>query len=395
MIRPIHPFPARMAPELAIGHLSELKPGSVVLDPMAGSGTVVRHAAELGHNAIGFDMDPLAVLMTRVWTTAVSDEDIASVASQVLAEVCNTKARDVVLPWIDGDTETRDFIRYWFGRKQCTDLRKIAHVLNQRGALRSRKNTRAALDVLKVALSRIIITKDQGASLARDVSHSRPHKVADSSDFAVLPAFEKSIEYIRRLLLVAPPVGRVDVSQGDARSLTMLANSSVDAVLTSPPYLNAIDYMRGHRLALVWLGCSLAELRRIRSDSIGAERGPDIVGTALFEEICSAMGVTEALSSRHHAMVIRYAQDIYRLMSETARVVKPGGKVTLVVGNSCLKRSFIRNSGGVAKAGAMVGLRLLNATERELPDRNRYLPLSVGPLDKRMRTETILSLVRR
>jgi hypothetical protein len=33
--------------------------------------------------------------------------------------------------------------------------------------------------------------------------------------------------------------------------------------------------MRGHRLSLVWLGYRLADLRRIRSDSIGAERGPN------------------------------------------------------------------------------------------------------------------------
>jgi hypothetical protein len=107
------------------------------------------------------------------------------------------------------------------------------------------------------------------------------------------------------------------------------------------------------------------------------------------------MSSADSLSVRHNAMVMRYVQDIYRLMSEIARVVRSGGKVTLVVGNSCLKGSFIRNSDGVAKAGAMVGMQLLSAVERPLPDQNRYLPLSAGPLDKRMRTETILSLRRR
>jgi tRNA G10 N-methylase Trm11 len=62
-----------MAPELALETLSKLKKNSLVLDPMAGSGTVLRDATELGHRAIGFDVDPLAVLMARVWTTPVSD----------------------------------------------------------------------------------------------------------------------------------------------------------------------------------------------------------------------------------------------------------------------------------------------------------------------------------
>jgi ribosomal protein L11 methylase PrmA len=65
----IHPFPARMAPEIVFTELQGLKKSQIVLDPMSGSGTVLRAAAELGHEAVGFDLDPLAVLMSRVWTT--------------------------------------------------------------------------------------------------------------------------------------------------------------------------------------------------------------------------------------------------------------------------------------------------------------------------------------
>ena len=77
-IRSVHPFPARMAPELVLHSLKLLPPGSTVLDPMAGSGTVLRQALAMGHHAIGFDMDPLAVLMSRVWTTPVQDGVIES-----------------------------------------------------------------------------------------------------------------------------------------------------------------------------------------------------------------------------------------------------------------------------------------------------------------------------
>src|SRR5262249_23182290 len=139
---------------------------------------------------------------------------------------------------------------------------------------------RAATDVLRLALSRIIITKNLGASLARDVSHSRPHKVAEVSSFEVIPAFERSVKMIRQLLASAPPIGNVDIRLGDARSLKSIENAMIDVVLTSPPYLNAIDYMRGHRLALVWLGYRLSALKRIRSDSIGAERAPDLLESA-------------------------------------------------------------------------------------------------------------------
>jgi tRNA G10 N-methylase Trm11 len=62
---PIHPFPARIAPNVALIQCAKLPPGATVLDPMAGSGTVLRAAADAALNGIGFDLDPLAVLMAR------------------------------------------------------------------------------------------------------------------------------------------------------------------------------------------------------------------------------------------------------------------------------------------------------------------------------------------
>ena len=44
-------------------------------------------------------------------------------------------------------------------------------------------------------------------------------------------------------------------------------------MLTSPPYLNAIDCMRSSKFSLVWVGRSVGELRRIRSAPVGAEVG--------------------------------------------------------------------------------------------------------------------------
>jgi DNA methylase len=394
MIRPIHPFPARMAPELAIARLRTLTKKSVVLDPMAGSGTVVRQATELGHHAIGFDTDPLAVLMCKVWTTPIIDVIVDRLAEEVVM-ASNAMSIDTPdLPWIDQDDETEQFIDYWFADRQQADLRRLAYVICRLGEAPLRSPKKAAIDVLRLALSRIIITKDHGASLARDVSHSRPHKIAESSTFNVIPAFEKAVQQIRKILIDSPPVGEASVSLGDARFLRSISNEDIDVVLTSPPYLNAIDYMRGHRLALVWLGYRLSDLRSIRSNAIGAERGPDHKSGELFQEIQEAMGRIEKLSSRDASMVARYAEDIYRLISEVARVLKPSGKAILVVGNSCLKGTFIRNSDGVIRAARMVGLKLRRQVERELPTSSRYLPIPAGrdqPLGKRMRTETILS----
>ena len=390
-IRPVHPFPARMAPELAIRELKELPARSSVLDPMSGSGTVLRHAAALGHSAVGRDLDPLAVLMARVWNSPFDASKLGRRLKSTL-KLAHELPSALDLPWIDDDEETVAFVHYWFATKQQDALRRIAFVINELG--RDKRTSGAELDILRIALSRIIITKDQGASLARDTSHSRPHRVALTSDFDVWSAFSRSVERVRLLLELTPSVGDVMIARGDARSLD-IENASFDLVLTSPPYLNAIDYMRGHRMSLVWFGHKLSELRRIRSSSIGAERGPDQGSSKiLFTEIQDDMCDWRILSARNGAMVARYAEDVYRMMSEICRVLKPRGKAILIVGNSCLKGTFIKNSKGVIRAGAMVGLRLRKDLERNLPDQRRYLPIpaeSNAPLGGRIRTESILT----
>lgn len=392
MIRPIHPFPARMAPELALEKLTELKNAGLVLDPMMGSGTVLRHATDLGHRAVGFDMDPLSVLMTRVWTAAVDDALVVEIHKCVNKRVDALALNDAILPWMDNDPETKAFVDFWFAEPQKGELRRIACILEQFGNELSRSSERLAIDLLKIALSRLIITKDAGASLARDVSHSRPHKVANCNDFQVRPMFDRSVNAVRKRLSEAPPPGGAVTSLGDARKLEALKDTSIDAVLTSPPYLNAIDYMRGHRLSLVWLGHRLADLRAIRSNSIGAERAPDHQDDATeLIAMRSAMGNIEQLPKKYNSMITRYVQDIHQMIREIARVLKAGAHATFVVGNSCLRDIFIRNSEAVATAAHFAGLVLIEETERLLPVRNRYLPMTSEPLSKRMRTETILS----
>jgi len=384
-----------MAPDLAIDKLQDLAPNSLILDPMTGSGTVVRHASMLGHRAVGTDLDPLAVLMSRVSTTPVADGTIERLAAEAVLRA--ERAENIVLPWIDEDVETQNFVNFWFGPEQRGDLRKLAHALSP-AANCVTPDESAALDVLRIALSRIIVTKKVGASLAWDVSHSRPHKVMDTSDFDVMKAFKKSVEQVRQILANEPPAGNTDISRCDARALTGVLDGSIDAVITSPPYLNAIDYMRGHRLSLVWLGHRLTDLRYIRSNSIGAERGPDdAVRAQQFSRIQNAMCVTSDLARKHQIMVARYAEDLHNLLHETNRVLRQQGQAIFVVGNSCLKGTFIRNSDGVREAALINGLSVQSIIERELPQTSRYLPMPVGndaPLGKRMRTETILSFIK-
>lgn len=374
---PIHPFPARMAPELVLDELANLPEGATVLDPMTGSGTVLRASVERGLVCAGFDMDPLAVLMARVWTTKLPD-GLEETARKIAEAATRLTASDLPTH-ITASEQTKAFADFWFEEKQQTELSALVSLVEEADE--------AYRDPLRLALSRLIITKENGASIARDTSHSRPHRVFFNNKFSVLNSFAiaaRRIEQRHRSDLVT---GTATVAQGDARRLPT-GNATYDAVITSPPYLNAIDYMRGHRLALIWLGYGLEELRTVRSTSIGAESGQPLSALELGE----AVPEWAQLPARHQMMINRYANDISALMVEIRRVLKPSGSALLVVGDSTLNGTYISNAMINVLAAKAAGMSLAARFERDLPTASRYLPVGVGDssLGKRMRTETVL-----
>jgi hypothetical protein len=390
-MRHIHPFPARMAPELALRAMEGLNEGALILDPMAGSGTVLRNAAQSGFRSIGIDADPLAVLISQASSFQVDGVKVRTLLGQIVDATHSTRLSDIEMPWIDGSEETRAFIKFWFGTKQRNDLRKLAFSIYQ-AEQGVRSPSKKLFAFIKVALSRLIITKESGASLARDVSHSRPHKVKDSNDFDVVGGFSRSVSQMLRIVESVPIKCDGTATQGDARLLSGVGDDSIDLVVTSPPYLNAIDYLRGHRLSLVWLGYSIDELRKIRSESIGSERRHDAQLDDTIRNIKSEMIGDEELSRRNAGLIERYAHDIHRMTGEISRVLKPRGKAVLVVGDCNVQSKFVSNSKGIAAAAALHGLRLNSQVVRDLPQSNRYLPINTSSiLSKRMRTENVMT----
>ena len=387
----VHPFPARMAPGIALDVVEKCEEPLRILDPMSGSGTVLAVAQTVKHHAIGIDTDPLAVLISRIWTTAINQEALLDEAATVL-----NRARRAFVPLRTrdaypkgSDEETRRFVRFWFddyARRQLTALADaIADVCE--GKIR---------DALWCVFSRLIITKRSGASLAMDLSHSRPHKTfrrAPSKPFSKFMFAAKRVAggCIDDGLHDSVPPTRVH--EGDARSLP-LGNGSVDLVLTSPPYLNAIDYLRCSKFSLVWMGYTLEEIRRIRSASIGT-----IVGKYedddYARDIISKISLQPALDPRQEAILTRYVDDMRQVVSETARVLVNGGRAVYVIGENTVYGTFIRNSRIMEELANDVGLRHVGRHSRELPANRRYLPppsTRTTALDGRIRQEVVLTL---
>jgi hypothetical protein len=234
---PVHPFPARMAPGIALRVMSDIEK-SRVLDPMVGSGTVLAVARAQGHCGIGFDVDPLAVLISRVWTTSHDLDRIRDRAHQLLDEA-RSEFRNLTVGEAfpaGADDETCDFLRYWFdgySRRQLTSLSS---------RIRSVR-CEVTRDALWCAFSRLIISKQSGASRAMDLSHSRPHRVFETAPEKPFNKFLEAVERVIANVIDGRKRNRgpqPTIKLGDARELK-LPDRSIDLVLTSPPYLNAID----------------------------------------------------------------------------------------------------------------------------------------------------------
>jgi len=391
---PIHPFPARMAPGIALDALGDRATALRVLDPMAGSGTVLAVARTRGHHAIGVDVDPLAVLLARVWTRTVNAKRVRKKAQDVLRRATSEFRLISVgdaYP-VDSDRETRQFVRYWFdgyARRQLTTLA---------GAIR-RVRDATTRDVLWCGFSRLIITKQAGASLAMDLAHSRPHRKFKHSPLKPLTRFLGAVETVIRNC-PQPNAKRIgpksSVKRGDARALS-IQSSSIDLVLTSPPYLNAIDYMRCSKFSLVWMGYKVGELRSIRAGCVGTEAASrQAVSAAWIQSLLSGLSLKGTLSTREQGLLAQYAWDMDGVLSETSRVLRIGGRAVYVVGDSLSRGKFIPNSKILTRIARRHGLRLVSRHWRRLPANRRYLPPPSGHssdamLNSRMRREVVMS----
>lgn len=397
-IKPIHPFPARMASELVWNELPDSQPSLRILDPMAGSGTTLVTAKLRGHEAIGFDRDPLAVLIARSWLTNVKPKETEAKASEVLTRA-RSRAYHMLLSDAyprAADAETKAFVRYWFDNINRIQLAALSESI-------SRLHDASLRNLMWCAFSRLIITKQSGVSRAMDISHSRPHRSYDHAPIKAFDNFERAVKQIVK----ASPFSSAhlnhtpaSVNFADARQLPT-EDSSVDMVITSPPYLNAIDYIRGHKFSLIWMGHSIQKLRGVRATNVGTEViGKPESDDVSTEHIMSLMCSVDTLANRHAGMLRQYVRDMRGVLSETKRVLRSGGKAIFVVGNCNIRDTFIKNSNCIEGIASELDMIVAKAHRRSLPENRRYLPppesSSAGKaLKKRIREEVILTLFKK
>ncbi len=390
-----HAFAAKFPPQLPkffIGALSE--PGELVLDPMMGSGTAVLEAVLEGRRAAGFDLDPLAVRLSRIKTLAVPTERVFLHSRRVIQTAREALGNPSKLDEEIASTfdeATKAFIDYWFlpaTQRELYALRKSIQTVADTAV-------RAFLDV---AFSAIIVTKSGGVSLAMDLAHSRPHKVARKAPRDALLEFEKRIR--KNLSGLAPgiPAADVQLHRADARALP-LADDTVDLIVTSPPYANAIDYVRAHKFSLVWLGTPIDVLASLRSTYIGSERVGDIPASSFGPVSDGVLRELSAKDVKKSRVLSRYFRDMFDVLKEMYRVTRNNRCAVVVVGSSTMRGIDVQTPAGLAEAAEQAGWDVVGIGTRRIDRDKRMMPMRARGvaktgIEERMSEEAVIGLFK-
>jgi len=380
--------------ELASTLISQLtQPTAQILDPMLGSGTTAIAARQLGRPCFGSDLDPMAVTLSKAATSYYSKNTFERVRDSVFDRANKLLAKQpycVSFERLKMPEESKAFIEYWFPEDSQAQLLALARAI---GEIDSAADSRLAWAVF----SSLIIAKTATASYATDTSRTRPRRNFEKNVVLPLDAWHRRFrEAEARMPFVGkkPPTGApCRISVADARALSV-PDASVDFVLTSPPYLSAIDYLRSHKMSLVWMGHDLADLRELRGTMCGSVRGMyqiDGLPSRLESRLSS-----EIMVPRKQAIFRRYLSDVRQVFSQVKRVLKPGGAAILVFGPNLLTSDIDDTAQTIRQLSRQAGLHFVDAIPREIGG-GRSLPFpttpdSDSPLAKRMRQELMIAL---
>ena len=313
-----------------------MPPGVLVFDPFAGCGTTLLACQELGYPAIGVDVMPLSVFVTRVKLSAreLSPERLEGAVHRVL----NAPYRAPAGKW--PDVNIVDLAFDPGAREQMLFFReRIAEIEDP-----------AIRDFLMLAL---LATLEEASFTSKDGQFLR---IVKREPKPVRTAFADRLARMIQDLQCQPLTGgngrgsQSRVFLGDARGLPPEVRAyagHVSAAVTSPPYLNRYDYSRTYSLELCLLwddsGKALVEtfddLKRIRHSllrsHIESRAAPtDLARLPALTEILDNLGEKNLNNARIPVMIHGYFEDMNLALHEMSAMLRPGAYVALVVANA-------------------------------------------------------------
>lgn len=319
-----------------------LDAGKIVLDPFCGSGTTLLACRELGVNSIGVDMMPLSVFTTNSKLLDYTPEKIISDFQHIYP----SKQYDF------GFEAADPYLQKCFPSEELTKLLHLRYTISQ---MPEPERNFFALALLNILL-KISFVKNDGAFI-RFKTDVVPQTLDDM--------------YPYQVRLMVDDMGKLDwivsaqiAVRGDARKLP-IKDRVIDGVITSPPYPNRHDYTRIYAVELLFDFLedneALKQLRyKMLRSNVEARCSVEIEGyeppvrlSRLIEKLKSCILPNRKVID----MVEGYFEDMHGVLSEIARVSKPGAMIAFTVGNSKYGEIMFPVDELLAEIGEKVGLR--------------------------------------
>jgi DNA modification methylase len=390
----VHAFAAKFPPQLPRAFMRGLTvPGDFVLDPMMGSGTTIVEALLAGRHGVGLDIDPLALRISQAKTTPMRVDDLRDIGRKVISQAQGLLADKSMEALIQKfDSRTKAFIDYWFYPNTQRELAALIRAIQMVEVSLVRR-------FLELTFSSIIVTKSGGVSRARDLAHSRPHLDKEKHPKHALEQFSMRLQKNIKSMSHLDTKGALTVPlPGDARSMP-LRDEVIDLIITSPPYANAIDYMRAHKFPLVWLGEPVINLTERRTRYIGSEK---INGAQYVELPDKTESIIRQLAERDRqksSILRKYFAEMKAVLSEMYRVLRQDSPAIVVVGPSIMRGIDVQTHHCLAEIAQEAGFDVVGVVQRILDRNKRMMPARFGKktdamIEQRMHEEYVIGLLK-
>jgi DNA modification methylase len=379
-VEPIHrwvPWIAGFSSDFVHGIIeSELDSRGTVLDPFAGVGTTLIEAAIMGHDTIGFEINPYAVLATRVKlgarTTVPGDFEDEIDRFEVFY---NNK--------VDSDYEPRSTPPSGFNTRAEFYAPKVERKVLIYWDFVDTIDDETIRDLFRIAFASEMITfanYSYEPSLGTHNAADRP-RIDDFSVGATLykklSQMLSDIRWFQDETKASEVSGKI-VEESFFDCSNHMRNGGADLAITSPPYLNNYHYIRNTRPHLYWMGFadSPKDYKPIEHGNYGkywqtvrdAEKVVDLDFPSPPEDLVELIGELRELNPEKGQYggngwanyAATYFNDTYRFGKGLMRALRPGGKAYVAVGNSILQGINFRTDRHLAKVCEKAGVEIVD-----------------------------------